>query len=47
LIFFFARTIRFAIVAVGTRNARATSGVVSPARHRSVSAPRSSGARAG
>lgn len=37
-IFFFARTIRCAIVAGDARNARATSGVDRPARQRSVSA---------
>jgi hypothetical protein len=37
-IFFFARVMRAAIVASLTRNARATSAVVSPQSRRSVSA---------
>src|SRR5688500_18130344 len=46
-IFPFARTSRCAIVASGTRNARATSAVVSPPRSRSVSATCTFGASAG
>ena len=46
-IFFFARTIRWASVASGTRNARAISGVVSPPSVRRVSATRASSGSAG
>ena len=46
-IFFFARTIRWASVASGTRNARAISGVVRPPSVRRVSATRASRASAG
>ena len=47
LIFRFARTSRWAIVASGTRNARAISAVVSPPSVRSVSATCASVASAG
>ena len=46
-IFRFARTSRWAMVASGTRNARAISGVDRPPSSRSVSATRASGASAG
>ncbi len=46
-IFRFARTIRWARVASGTRNARAISGVVRPPRVRRVRATRASSASAG
>src|SRR3990172_2747362 len=42
-----ARTIRWATVASGTRNARAISGVVNPPSRRSVRATRASGERTG
>ena len=47
VIFFFARVMRAAMVASGTRNARAISGVDRPHTMRSVRATRDSAARLG